>query len=190
MNGRVGWLLAAVSGLCLASLAACTEQGVAPSLRVASSADSADQILESMTMNIVREGVRQSLVVADTAYIYQDHQVAVFRNMRATFFDAQGNPTSVLTAGRGEYHIQRGSLEARDSVVVVSADAPYRRLTTSHLVYDRDRGEVRSDSAFVYEGPDGILRGRRFTADPGFKRVVTDQPSGRQRGQGIVLPGQ
>lgn len=182
-------LLAGFSAV-LTLVAACSDQGVAPTTRAMAAADSADQILWQMTTTVVREGVRQSLIQADTAFIYQERQVASLRELRATFFDPQGNPSALLTSKWGEYHIQRGALDARDSVVVVMLDGTNRRLETEHLVYDRDRNEVRSDSAFVYTTPDGMLRGTSFTADPGFKRVVTREPRGRQRGQGIVLPGQ
>jgi LPS export ABC transporter protein LptC len=178
-----GWLLLGVT------VAACADQGITPiSSKVV--ADSADQILEQMTTNIVGDGVRKSLVYADTAYIYSARQVASLRNLRATFFDAQGNPTGVLTSRRGEYFIARGTLEARDSVLVVSQDGTNKRLRTSHLIYDRDKNQVRSDSAFTYEGPDGVLRGNSFISDPGFKNVITRQPKGRTKGQGMILPGQ
>ncbi len=183
---RLGWL--AVGALVWAA-GACAEQGVAPAQSSAAS-DSADQILEQMTTTIVGDGIRKSLVYADTAYIYSNRQVASLRRLKATFFDEQGNPTAVLTAKRGEYYITRGTLEAWDSVDVISTDGTNKHLRSQHLIYDRDRNQVRSDSAFVYESPTGILRGSRFTADPSFRNVTTDQPRGRQRGEGMLLPGQ
>lgn len=170
-------------------VAGCADQGVAPAQSAVAS-DSADQILEQMTTTIVGDGVRKSLVYADTAYIYSNRQVASLRNLRATFFDEQGNPSAVLTAKRGEYFIARGTLEAWDSVYVVSTDGTNKRLRSQHLIYDRDRNEVRSDSAFVYESPTDRLEGNSFVSDPGFRNVVTRQPRGRQRGQGMLLPGQ
>lgn len=167
----------------------CAERGIAPVQSMAAP-DSADQILHQMTTAIVHDGVRKSLVYADTAYIYTSRQVASLRNMRATFFDAAGNATSVLTAKQGEYYMARGTLEARDSVVVVSTDGTNRRLQSQHLIYDRDQNQVRSDSAFTYTSPTETLRGSSFVSDPGFKNVVARQPKGRQRGQGMLLPGQ
>lgn len=174
----------------LGAATACTEQGVAPSTRALAAADSADQVLWQMTTSVVRDGVRQSLIYADTAYIYQERQIASLRNLRATFYDVQGNPSAVLTSRWGEYQIQRGALDARENVILVTLDGSNRRLETEHLVYDRDRNEIRSDSAFVYTTPDGVLHGRSFTADPEFKRVVTRQPAGQQTGEGLLLPGQ
>jgi LPS export ABC transporter protein LptC len=176
-------------GLATWALGACADRGVAP-VQSAVVADSADQILEQMTTAIVGDGVRKSLVYADTAFIYSDRQVASMRNLRATFFDEQGNASAILTAKRGEYYMARGTLEARDSVVMVSTDGTNRRLRSHHLIFDRDQNQVRSDSAFTYESPAEVLSGNSFISDPGFKNVVTRQPRGRQRGQGMVLPGQ
>lgn len=167
----------------------CAERGIAPVPSMAAP-DSADQILQQMTTAIVHDGVRKSLVYADTAYIYTNRQVASLRNMRATFFDEAGHATSVLTAKQGEYYMARGTLEARDSVVVVSTDGTNRRLQSQHLIYDRDQNQVRSDSAFTYTSPTEALSGNSFVSDPGFKNVVARQPKGRQRGQGMLLPGQ
>jgi LPS export ABC transporter protein LptC len=183
---RLTWV--AVAGI-LWVMAGCAEQGVAPAQSNLAS-DSADQILEQMTTTIVGDGVRKSLVAADTAYIYSNRQVASLRRLKATFFDEQGNPTAVLTSLRGEYFIARGTLEAWDSVLVVSLDGTNKRLQTEHLIYDRERNQVRSDSAFTFDSPTEHLIGNSFVSDPGFKNVVVRQPRGRQRGQGMLLPGQ
>ena len=168
------WLCSSLFALCALG-AACAEQGVAP---VASSvaADSSDQILEGMTTTITKNGVTQSVVYADTTYMYTDQQLAVLRRLRSTFFDAQGAPTATLTAKRGDYHFGRGTLEAWDSVFVESMDGSRRRLRTAHLIYDRDQNQIRSDSAFVYESPTEVLTGKSFVSDPGFKNVITRQP--------------
>lgn len=175
--------------LLLALCSACGEQGVAP-VRSNVASDSSDQILEGMTTTITKNGVTQSVVYADTTYMYSDQQLAVLRRLRSTFYDAQGNPTALLTAKRGNYQFGRGTLEAWDSVFMQSMDGSNRRLRTSHLIYDRDQNQIRSDSAFVYESPTEVLTGNSFVSDPGFRNVVTRQPKGRQRGEGMLLPGQ
>jgi hypothetical protein len=58
------------------------------------------------------------------------------------------------------------------------------------LIYDASRDQIRSDSAFTYTSPDGVLRGNSFYSDPDFRNVVTRQPRGRERGKGVLLPGQ
>jgi LPS export ABC transporter protein LptC len=183
---RLGWL--GVAGALMAP-GACADTGVVPG-QSAIAVDSADQVLEQMVTAIVGDGVRKSLVSADTAFIYSDRQVARLLKLRATFFNEDGSPSTVLTAKRGEYLMARGTLEAWDSVVVVATDGSNRRLRSQHLIYDRDRNQIRSDSSFVYDSPTGTLTGSRFISDPSFKNFTTDQPKGRQKGQGMALPGQ
>ena len=180
---------AVLCALCFALCSACREQGVTP-VQSNVAADSSDQILEGMTTTITKDGVVQSVIYADTTYMFTDQQVAVLRRLRSTFYDAQGAQTAVLTAKRGEYKFGRGTLEAWDSVFVQSMDGSNRQLRTGHLIYDRDQNQIRSDSAFVYESPNEVLTGNSFQSDPNFKNVVTRQPKGRQRGEGMLLPGQ
>ncbi len=168
--------------------AGCQEQGVEPVTQLVS-ADSADQVMEGMTTSIVADGIRRSVVSADTSFLYQNRQVADMRRVTAYFFDNQGNQTSILTSRTGIYEVARGTLEARGNVVVTATDGSDRKLTTEHLVYDKAMNQIRSDSAFVYDSPGGLLRGNSFTSDPEFRNIVTRQPRGRQRGEGILLPG-
>jgi LPS export ABC transporter protein LptC len=130
------------------------------------------------------------VIYADTTYMFTDKQLAVLRQLRSTFYDAQGGQTAVLTARKGNYQFARGTLEAWDSVYIQSLDGSNRKLRTNHLIYDRDQNQIRSDSAFVYESPTEVLTGNSFVSDPNFKNVVTRQPKGRQRGEGMLLPGQ
>jgi LPS export ABC transporter protein LptC len=172
----------------LVIMAACADQGVEPQTRLFA-ADSADQFLQGMTTVITGDGIRRSVVSADTAYIYQSRQVAELRGVRVQFYNIQGTMTSILTSRYGHYEINRGTLEARGNVVFTMADGSGRRLTTEHLLYEPAMNQVRSDSAFVYDAPTGVLRGSSFTSDPDFRNIVTNRPRGRQRGEGVPLPG-
>ena len=42
-----------------------------------------------------------------------------------------------------------GTLEAWDSVYIQSMDGSNRRMRTSHLIYDRDQNQIRSDSEYL-----------------------------------------
>jgi LPS export ABC transporter protein LptC len=179
LHGGIAWWL----------LAGCVDRGITPAT-TAMAADSADQVLERMTTTILADGVRRSVVYADTAYLYQERQVADLRNLTATFFDLQGNQTSVLTAKTGYYRILAGTLAGWGDVVVRATDGSGRVLRSQHLIFDRALNQIRSDSAFTYESPSGVVTGNSFYADTDFRNVVTRQPRGRQRGVGIPLPGQ
>ena len=166
--------------------AACGKPGVRPTQ--ASITDSADQVLDSMWTNITREGIKVSTVQADTAYIYQQREVADLVGLRITFFDSVGAISSTITANTGVYNMRESVLEARGNVIASNPGG--RVLKTEHFVYDRASNQIRSDTAFTFTSPGGNGRGDSFTSDIGFKNIVTVRPRGGQRGEGFLLPGQ
>ncbi len=165
---------------------ACGDSGVTPPSAVL--ADSADQVMDSMWTNIVRDGIKVSRVEADTAFIYQARQFADLKGLRITFFDSIGRVSSSITATSGTYQMRDAILDARGSVVATNPDG--KVLKTEHFVYDRQSNQISSDTAFTFTSPQGNGSGASFTSDIGFKNVVTLRPKGRQKGQGFVLPGE
>jgi LPS export ABC transporter protein LptC len=165
--------------------AACQDRGVAPK-RVAA-ADSADQVYDSMTFDITRDGVRTSRVQAESAWVYQARQVADLKNMTVTMYDSTGATISTTTADRGIYGIREQNLDARGHVVAHSSGG--KVLKTEHLIYDRNRNLISSDTVFTSTSPTANLSGTWFESDPGFKNVRVTRPKGRSK-KGFVLPGQ
>lgn len=171
--------------LALGLLAACRERGIAP--RQVASADSADQVYDSMTFDITRDGVKASRVQAESAWVYQSRQVADLKNMTVTMYDSTGATISTTTADKGIYGMREQSLDARGHVVAHGVEG--RVLRTEHLVYDRGRNLISSDTAFTSTSPKANLSGVSFEADPGFKHVDIIRPKGRGK-KGFVIPGQ
>lgn len=172
--------------LLLLVLTACKDHGVLP--RRTAEADSADQIYSGMTTEIVRDGVRQSHVYADSAWMYQARQLFDLKRMTVTMFDSSGAKISTIVADKGIYHTREQSLDARGHVVATSSGG--KILKTEHLIYDKNKNEVSSDSAFTSTSPQGNVSGTSFISDPGFKHVVVDRMKGLQKGKGILMPGQ
>ncbi len=170
-----------------AFLSACTDAGVRPTA-LTQAADSADQIALKMTTTITSEGVRRSYVEAETAYVYQSQALTDLRRMKVQFFDEQGNLKSTLVADRGLLGTFTKRLEASGHVVVTSPDG--RRLTTEHLIYDKQANQITVDTAFIAEGPTGRLTGNHAVSDIGFTNITVQQPKGAQKGKGFLLPGQ
>lgn len=166
-------------------LAACGDRGVAP--RRVASADSADQVYDSMTFDITRDGVKSSRVQAESAWVYQARQVADLKNMTVISYDSTGATISTITADKGVYGMREQSLDARGHVVAHSSGG--RVLKTEHLIYDRSRNRISSDTAFTSTSPTANLSGASFEADPGFKTVTVLRPKGRGK-KGFVIPGQ
>ena len=179
-----GWGLSAL--LATSIVAACEDTGAKPTTTVQAS-DTADQVLVGFSHYVTRDGIRRSRVEADTAFFYEGTQITQLKNVRVVFFDIQGQEGSTLTAKRGTYRWQDGSMEANDKVVVVSPDG--RRLTTEALKYDNAANTISTNVPFAFDRGAEHLNGKSFRSDPDFKNVVTDKPSG-VAGNGMLLPGQ
>jgi len=175
---RYAWLLCAVV------LSAC-DTGIKPTATI-SAADSADQVLLSMSHYVTNDGIQRAHVRADTAYFYSPSQTAELRNVHITFYDTRGAQTSTLTSREGTYHWRSGDMEARGNVVVVRIDGA--TLRTEVLHYSQARSQVSSDRPFVFDEPTRHIEGQGFTSDPDFKVVTATRPTGRAGS--FTLPNQ
>jgi LPS export ABC transporter protein LptC len=167
-------------------LAACEDTGVRPTTTVQAS-DSADQVLEGFSHYVTHHGILRSRVDADTAFFFEPTQMNELHNLKVVFFDVKGAESSTLTAKRGTYRWQDGSMQASGNVVVVSPDG--RRLATEVLKYDNGTNTILTDRHFTFDRGEEHLEGNSFRSDPDFKNVVTDRPRG-VTGNGMLLPGQ
>jgi LPS export ABC transporter protein LptC len=165
---------------------ACEDSGARPTTTV-QAPDTADQVLEGFSHYVTNSGIRRSRVEADTAYFYEGTQITNLTKLKVTFYDLKGAESSTLTAKRGVYRWQDGSMEANDNVVVVAPDG--RRLTTERLRYDNASNQISTDRHFTFERGDEHLEGTSFRSVPDFRNVVTDRPRG-VAGDGMLLPGQ
>jgi LPS export ABC transporter protein LptC len=167
-------------------LAACEDTGVRPTTTVQAS-DSADQVLEGFSHYVTHNGILRSRVDADTAFFFEPTQMNELHHLKVVFFDVKGAESSTLTAKRGTYRWQDGSMQASGNVVVVSPDG--RRLATEVLKYDNGTNTILTDRHFTFDRGEEHLEGNSFRSDPDFKNVVTDRPRG-VTGNGMLLPGQ
>jgi LPS export ABC transporter protein LptC len=172
--------------LCVLSALACEEAGVKPTATV-QAPDSADQVLEGFSHYVTSEGVRRSRVEADTAFFYEPTQITELHKIKVVFYDLKGQEGSTLTAKRGTYRWQDGSMEADGDVVVISPDG--RRLRTETLRYDNATNTIMTEKPFTFDRGTEHLEGNSFRSDPDFRNVVTDRPRGVS-GEGLLLPGQ
>ena len=190
-TGSLGWLwkrliLSVLPVFPLLPVLACEDPGVKPTTTV-QAADSADQVLEGFSHYVTNEGVLRSRVEADTAFFYEPTQITELHNVKVVFFDVKGAESSTLTARRGIYRWQDGSMEATGNVVVVSPDG--RRLASENLRYENATNLIVTDKHFTFDRGEEHLEGNSFRSDPDFRNVVTDRPRG-VTGNGMLLPGQ
>ncbi len=109
-------------------------------------------------------------MVADTAYFFDANTRVEVEKPVVTFFNAGGAKDAVLTARHGTYNSRTNAMFARKDVVVVSEAG--RRLTTPVLVYNQQKNEISSDSAFVETEPGRRLEGIGFRSDPNMRNIV------------------
>jgi LPS export ABC transporter protein LptC len=155
-------------------VAAC-DTGIKPTATI-SAADSADQVLLSMSHYVTNAGIQRAHVLADTAYFYSPAQTAELRNVHITFYDQRGTETSTMTSREGTYRWRTGDMEAREHVVVVRTDGA--TLRTEVVRYSQAKNQVSSEKPFVFDEPGRHIVGDGFTSDPDFKVVTAVRPKG------------
>jgi LPS export ABC transporter protein LptC len=162
-------LLIAAGLAVVAASGACTkDQSVIPTT-VSPLADSADQVLSGIQFLLTSGGVRQGKLEADSGFMFENSTRIELRHVKTDFFTKSGDPTGTLTSREGTYLKSRGSLEARDSVVVLSTDGS-RRLTTQQLKYDERTNLITTDSAYVLTQNGQVHQGVGFSTDPDLTR--------------------
>jgi LPS export ABC transporter protein LptC len=174
----------------LVMVVACQDKGVTPPV-TQTAADSADQILFGLMHYVTEEGIKRSLVEADTAYLYDATQTAELKKVKVTFYDEKGAVSSVLTANEGTYFQQSGGMTARGNVIGTSPDG--RTLRTSELKYEPNSKKVSTDKAFTFMRNGNQLEGDGFVSDVDFNNIVVNRPRGLEGGSGGasgLLPGQ
>jgi LPS export ABC transporter protein LptC len=184
--------LGAIVLLCLCAavpLTSCGDNALRANTSIAQ-ADSADQVLDSVYHVVTKNGMRQSIVEADTAYYYEATKTFELKRLTVTFFNAVGAQTSTLTAREGTYQVALGQMEGRGDVVVRSTDG--RTLHTDLLRYDQGVNQLSTDRPFTFTGPTANGSGVGFVSDPDFRNVTGSQGRGTEnQGTGnFVPPGQ
>ena len=154
--------------LAVAALA-CSEKTRPPVAGQSALADSADQVMYGARFNLTDRGLSRARLNADTAFFFNENTRVELQKVHTTFFTASGAKDAVLTSRRGTYDSRLGNMRARKNVVVVSEEG--KRLVTEELIYDQNRNEISSDSAFVMTEPGRQLSGIGFRSDPNMRNI-------------------
>ena len=158
-----------VSVLAIFFAAACTTKKQPPVASHSPLADSADQVMYNARFNLTDQGLQRAHLESDTAYFFDDNTRIELEKVNTTFFTVTGEKNAVLTSERGTFNSRTNNMIARKNVVVVTEDG--RRLTTPELIYNQQRNEISSDSAFVETEPNRRLEGVGFRSDPDMKNI-------------------
>jgi LPS export ABC transporter protein LptC len=168
-----------LAALCLAFCPlACGERGEPPLVaeEILQLNPDANQVVFGLEHYVTADGIRRALVEADTAFFIEGRPVVELRVVRVTFYNEDGEETSVLTSQEGTYDWDNGDMTARTDVVVVNR-AEGRRLETSVLYYLRPEDRIWSDEHTTMIEADGtIIEGTAFESDSRMEQINLDSP--------------
>lgn len=166
---------------------ACSSKKQPPVAAHSPLADSADQVMYGASFVLTDNGISRAQMQGDTLYFFEDNSRIESENPHITFFTATGAKDAVLTSRHGTSNTRTNAMVARGNVVVVSEDG--RRLTTEELIYNQQKNEISSDSAFVLTEADRRLQGIGFRSDPNMKNIqILKGVSGIARGVSTETP--
>lgn len=169
----------AIATSCLAFwLLACGESAEPPLVaeEVLQLNPDANQVAFGLEHYVTAGGIRRALVEADTAFFLEGRPVVELRVVRVTFYNEEGEETSILTSREGTYDWDNGDMTAKDDVVVVNR-AEGRRLETSVLYYLRPEDRIWSDEHTTMFYADGtIIEGTAFESDSRMEQINLDSP--------------
>lgn len=176
--------------LVIMALGACRDQSETPLVAedILALNEEADQVIFGLEHYVTSDGIRRAHIVADTAFNIEDESIIDLRDMEVTFFDSDGNVTSILTAEEGTYHLDSGNMTARENVVVLSPDEG-RRLETSVLNYNRSQDRIWSEETTRMFEPDGtIVEGTAFESDASMDNIELTSARFVQPGEAGARP--
>ncbi len=132
----------------------------------------ADYIIFGLTNNVTRAGVREFVVEADTALIFQDSTVILLRgNVTLTAHnEGLGTEKAVVTSDRGRLDRNTNEMLAEGhAVLIIRAEG--RRIESYELRYTPANDAIQSDSAVVMYDGDDVVEGTSFRSDLNFEVV-------------------
>jgi LPS export ABC transporter protein LptC len=129
----------------------------------------ADQEFSDFTTMESDSGRVKWILEAPVARVYNIRNLLVTDDPKITFYDENGEISSILTADKGEYNQETHDLTALGNVIVTTTEG--YTLETESLIMIRELGEIHSeDFVKVTKGSD-ILTGYGFQGYPELKNV-------------------
>ena len=174
-SARVPWGACALAALAVA-VVGCEQESEKPLASDTLLGLEADQVLVGVEMNLTRSGVRNGVLVADTAFSFQEEGLLRLRNLVITFYGSTGLEEGVLTGREGEYRFETGDVEVTGEVEVTEA-AGSKRLVTERLRYAAEADSLYGDTTFIFYRPGLQMRGDSFVSDAQMENVQSLNPS-------------
>ena len=159
-------------------VASCGEAGEAPLVAedILQLNSRANRVAMGLVHYVTSEGIRRARIEADTAFFIEDIAMVELRAMEVTFYDDDGNETTVLTAREGTYDWDTGDMTATYDVVIIKREEG-KRIEAPEMSYDRARDRIWSDEhTTMYQADGTVIEGTSFVSDSGMELVELDEP--------------
>lgn len=167
VRARLPKLLLTLFALGATGMAACKEKAAPLAAKKLMLPDSAEQMIFGFRVVLTTDGVKKGLMLADTAYLYQEAGSvrAELRRVNVTFYTPEGVEDGTMTGKEGTWMEALKRVEGRGNVIILRKDG--NRLESPQLVYDNARNQIFSDSNFVLTRPGKLgSSGTGFESDP------------------------
>ncbi|MDX1566714.1 MAG: LPS export ABC transporter periplasmic protein LptC [Longimicrobiales bacterium] len=174
MSGVARGIATAAGSLLLVVLAACGEEGETPVVAEELARMGADNVVYGMTQVLTNQGIREGVVLADTAYFYRDSSAVQLRSLDMYIYDEDGRERARIEANRGRLEGDTRSMVARGDVVL-RIPAENRRVETSELHYSSGQDRIWSDSATVMVDDGEVSCGTAFESDLQFRNLTIEE---------------
>lgn len=153
---------------------ACTEDGDVPVVAEDLTQIDADNVVYGMTQILSREGVREALIEADTAYFFRDSTAVHLQGLEMTLFQEGSRTRAEVVAREGRLEPERQEMTAWGDVVLTIPEED-RRIRTEELHYSTLEERIWSDTATVMEEGADVTCGAAFRSDLEFRDVTIER---------------
>lgn len=154
-------------------IGACSEEGDTPMVAEDLVEIEADNVVYGMTQVLTREGVREAVLEADTAYFYQDSSAVHLRGVEMTLFQEDGRERAQVIADRGRLDSGSQGMVGRGNVVL-TITGEERRIETDELHYSSAGDRIWSDTYTIMEEDGEVTCGSSFRSDLEFQNVYIE----------------
>jgi len=136
----------------------------------ASEANIPDQVMENSTITFTEAGIKSAVIWSKYVEVYEKLDLKRAREVRADFFDKEGNHTSYLVADSGRIQEKKKKFEALGDVVVTTDEGI--RLQTQSLRWDPQVNKIVTDDFVTITKDQNVITGYGLEADQQLKHLI------------------
>jgi LPS export ABC transporter protein LptC len=129
-----------------------------------------DQVMENSTITFSEKGIRSTVIWAKYIEVYEKLDIKKAKQVRADFYDQEGNHTSVLVADSGMIQERKHNFEALGDVVVTTDEGI--KLQTQSLRWNPEITKIVTDDFVTITKERNVITGYGLEADQQLKHIV------------------